>query len=166
MVCDFLVCLSIWIWLMCSYDWKEVIHFSNYTTKTTLCLSHARGHAELHVLWLVMLNLIAWVRWYPPSCPTEKLIFFSFVTSKYLGVIFLEYLKIPFLLKLLPINFGIHQWFLSATIISMVFASWWIYYFLFISIFINWNYSVRKTFLFSSFIYLFYYLFLSVEIHG
>lgn len=107
MVCDVLVCLSIWIWLMCSYDWKEVIHFGNYTTKTTLCLSHARGHAELHVLWLVMLTLIAWVRWYPPSFPTEKLIFFSFVTSKYFGVIFLEYLKIPFLLKLLSINFGI-----------------------------------------------------------
>lgn len=73
-----------------------------------------------------------------------------------------DYVTVLFLRILVPTGFSIHWWFLPETVIAVVVSKGWFSNFNISSTFISWNPSVNKSFPFSSVIYSFIHLFISV----
>lgn len=106
-----------------------------------------RGYVTLECLLPGDANLNGLVKVMPARFLHYKVSLSPFLTKRYLGQrgVLGDYTDILFLLKLLPTNFSIHQCILYTTIIAIFPHS---------STLINWNSSVRRSHLFSPFLFI------------
>lgn len=100
--------LLIWVGLTFSHDYIEVTHFwlnityEGYLKLVCLIIGDSRSFGEGG----------------NGQVSPRKVMIFSFIVTVYLGEDTLDYANILFPLKLLPADFGIHQWILPTTAIT------------------------------------------------
>ena len=95
---------------------------------------------------LVKSSLITWLRWCSTSLLCKSTIFPFVINKWFVGEILYDYVSIMLIVKLPLTSFGIH-WRSSGSIL--------------LSIFISWHLIIRKSFSFSTFMYVYLYGFMN-----